>query len=68
MTDALGQTTKMTYDSRGRLITTLAANEATMTNSYDNNGNLVEVRRQKSTDRSEDVVTQYRYDARNRLD
>ena len=65
--DALGQETKMTYDSRGRLISTLAANDATITNSYDNNGNLIEVRRQKSTLRSEDIVTKYQYDARNRL-
>ena len=65
--DALGHETKMTYDSRGRLISTLDANGGITTDSYDNNGNLIEIRRQKSTLRSEDLVTKYQYDARNRL-
>jgi RHS repeat-associated protein len=67
VTDALGHATQLTYDSRGRLTSTLDAVGGITTDSYDNNGNLVEVRRQKSTLRSEDLVTKYQYDARNRL-
>jgi YD repeat-containing protein len=61
MTDALGHVTKMTYDARGRLASTIDANGATNIYAYDNNGNLLSL-----TD-ALGRVTRYKYDERNRL-
>jgi YD repeat-containing protein len=61
MTDALGYVTRMTYDVRGRLASTIDANGGVSTNAYDNNGNLLAVTDQLGR------VTRYQYDGRNRL-
>jgi YD repeat-containing protein len=77
ITDALGTVTTFEYDSLGRLVTTTVASGTslarTTVNTYDDGDNLVRVVENhvdgtySAASPSEDVVTQYGYDAVGRL-